>query len=333
MKKTAILICITLLLFSLTACGNAQIENNSEPTTEKNNPTVEIIKETPKEEPKNEVVKSNALPAGEIYNAGDLQYHILGVRIQDNQYLTIKMEILNTTNESIMFSTMEKINLTDNNGNEVDYAIFGPKEGDVNVTILGGNKVVGEIPFEFEELKDSYILSVGEFFSNFKPAFEILNSDIDKTFEVAFESSGVTSDFSINDTIASDYLSFTITSATISPTINRDRDGKVFKGENNKAFLKVDFTIENNNSENINFLYSFFVEAFEIKGNSLDFNEYLSRLDSIVNANSSIEGFIIFDCEKDNTEFYTIITPDIRKQNNKTAVIFNAEQVDLINIK
>ncbi|WP_027400012.1 DUF4352 domain-containing protein [Anaerovorax odorimutans] len=304
-NKFTFLIMACLIIVCITGCqGEKNIKES--PAESKNTANNEKI--------------SGKVDCGDKFKCGDLSYSVIGVRTNeyDNgaKYLILKMEAYNNSLSDVMFSAIDKFKLYGKSNEEYTLDLFADVDVRLEGQITSKNKIMGEVAFDVTDSKDeSYILHIGDNYDNYKPAFNISEKDIDKTFEECFESNGVKSDYGIGDTIESKQFNVTLDSAQIKPS---DKEGK--------ELLVCEFTIKNNKTDNGTFMLGFSIlGAYNSNGLKLDVKDIDVTLPVDINGNSTVTGKVPFYIETGTRDFYVTVKPDLNEFDKMVNIVFSAE--------
>ncbi|WP_206459109.1 DUF4352 domain-containing protein [Anaerovorax sp. IOR16] len=305
-NKLILLIIACLLMTCMTACKG---ENSSEELIDGNNKI---------SNKKN--VKTKGVACGEEFEYGDLNYNVIGVKTNEYsdgvKYLILKIEVYNNGSSDIKFHTIDRFELYGESGKEYTMDLFADIEVSLEGQITPDNKIMGEVAFEITDSKDeSFTLHIGENYENYKPAITVLQSDINKTFNELFKSSGVTSKYGIGTTIKSDQFDITLISANVEPC---DKDGK--------ELLVCEFTIKNNKSDLQNFMMGFsLLGAYNSNGLKLDPRHVDVTLPVEINGNSSVTGKVPYYIETGTRDFYISVKPDLNEFDKIVNIVFSVQ--------
>lgn len=265
------------------------------------------------------------------YKDGDLEYHITHVKSHSDDmgdYIVLGLEIYNDGSDSITFSTMQSLMLTDGNGDEALESMMVSTEGNLDITILSKGVASGEIAFELTGDDPNYLLSIGEMFADYKPALTFTSDDIGLVQEPVFQAQQVVSDYTINDPLVSDYLNVIVTKAVKTPAI--EYGGRLFEADEDQAYIVVYYDIINPDAESKSFMYSMNIEAFSANSMPLDTDHGASNLYSSISGDETISGFVTYIAQDVDLDFYLMIQPDLGDMDKKYIVTFTAEIESLV---
>lgn len=331
-KKVGIIIFCLLTILLFAACNKESKSVNEEKSDLEINKIEASSNEAKDKENSNKAVieLSSAVKCGEVYASGDLKYNIVAVRTNEygdgTKFLISKLEVYNDGNEDINLVVMERFKLVDSNNAECMLDIFAKTEGMLGGKIRPGNKIMGEVAFNISESSgEEFILQIGEFYDNYKEAIEISKSDVDKTFQEAFENSGIESEYTLGSPVESSHFTITAKTAKVTKRLVFDNGAKPVESEAGKEFLVVDFTVKNNKNEAQSFLSGFFIEGFSQNGTVLKARSAFNTMPTTIESGEEVNGIIVWNCEEGEKNFYLSIRPDIYKRQDEYVVAFEAE--------
>jgi hypothetical protein len=317
-KKIFILVVVLVLAMSAVGCsdkdeeGSVAVENENVAEAE-------------------EVSSESVVGCGEIFNQEDMSYSVIGARIEELDgvnFLVLKMEAYNNSPDNYSFSALLNVGLFDSKGNEADFQpMFPAYEGDLlDGTILGGgNKIIGEIAFDISETEsDEYILQIGKMM-DLQESIKITSDDINKTYDELFENSGVSSEYSIGDTIEFENVSITFDGVRIEPkntySPNYDEEGM--------GLMVLDMTMVNNSTDSLEFTsvgsLSTIRQVCSADGTALEYEDYsYSARNGVEPRDTKTETFGLY-YDESCKDFYLTLNPDMGERENLTIVTFSIE--------
>jgi len=333
-KKILLLLFVFLFAISTMACSDKDAENNanlSEGLDSEEESDSEIPESNDNVEDEEDTPSSDLVGCGEIYRQGDMSYSVIGVRMEEvegQDQLVLKMEAYNSNVDHFDFNPLMNVELFDNNGNEANFELMSPAYiEDVlsGVVLGGGNKRMGEIAFDISETNsDEYILQLGTMMGK-EDAIKITLDNLDKTYEELFENSGVTSEYSIGDTIEFEDVSITFDGVRIEPknTYNSNYD------EEGMGLMVLDMTMVNNSSKSLEFTsvssLSTIRQVCAADGTELKYEDYSYQdRNWIESGETKSETFGLY-YDESVKDFYVVLSPDLLNRASVKIITFSIE--------
>jgi len=333
-KKILVLIFVFLFAISTMACSDKDAENNAN-LSEELDSEEEFDSEIPESndsiEDEEDTASSDLVGCGEIYSQGDMSYSVIGVRMEEvegQKQLVLKMEAYNSNVDHFDFNPLMNVELFDNNGNEANLELMSPayKEDVLSGVVLGGgNKRMGEIAFDISETNsDEYILQLGTMMGK-EDAIKITLDNLDKTYEEFFENSGVTSEYSIGDTIEFENVSITFDGVRIEPknTYNSNYD------EEGMGLMVLDMTMVNNSDKSIEFVsvssLSTIRQVCAVDGTELKYEDYsYQNRNWVESGETKSETFGLY-YDETVKDFYVVLSTDLVNRTSVEILTFSIE--------
>ncbi len=324
MKKLIIVGCL-LMTALFTACqkednfdekGGAQEEKVQEVSVQEDNKDNEPnIKDSNIKDSNPQTLKQ----CDEVFEDGQLRYHILGIRTEDisddSKNLIINLEVLNHSSEEIDFSPFDRLTVKNAQDEEFGVNLMARVHTKLSGRIMPDNKIMGEVAFDITgSEKDDYDLYIGEMYE-YDPAIHITSEDIGTENEEKFESSGDVGDYTIGVPVESEELTILVNSATV---IDSEKEGK--------EILLIELDVTNNDTEPLNFGGFYLNGVYTVDGVKLD-----TEVNNWTFPNYNVEsgmtntGIISYYVEEGIRSFYMTVTPDLDAFGTKENIVFDAK--------
>ncbi len=249
---------IIFVLAGFSACGNT---NTTRTPTARAQEAAGAAQSA--DEPESDAVasgesNSGLLPCGEVFTYGDLQYHVLRVKDETTgdgeRFLLVKMEVFNNGSNDVNFSSLLSFELTDKSG-RVTYAPspFARTEGNLDGTLLGNGRLVGEVAIELGDSTDKeFVMNIAQNFE-YKPAWQITENDIGMTFAEVFESVAPKSEYTVGIPLETENLTVLLKSVSWEES---DKEGL--------SVLLCEMELRNNSSNWLEFMLGMDYDVYSV---------------------------------------------------------------------
>lgn len=245
---------------------------------------------------------SGLLHCDEVFTYGDLQYHVLRVKDETvgdgERFLLLKMEVFNNGSNDVNFSSLLSFELTDKTG-KVTYAPspFARTEGNLDGTLLGNGRLVGEVAIELGDSTDKeFVMNIAQNFE-YKPAWLITEKDIGMTFAEVFESVAPKSEYTVGIPLETENLMVLLKSVSWQES---DKEGL--------SVLLCEMELRNNSSDWLQFMLGMDYDVYSVKGNNLKMAAGRFDFPSEVEGNDTVSGIASFYFETGMTDFYMTVS-------------------------
>lgn len=245
---------------------------------------------------------SGLLQCGEVFTYGDLQYHVLRVKDETTgdgeRFLLVKMEVFNNGSNDVNFSSLLSFELTDKSG-RVTYAPspFARTEGNLDGTLLGNGRLVGEVAIELGDSTDQeFVMNIAQNFE-YKPAWQITENDIGMTFAEVFESVAPKSEYTVGIPLETENLTVLLKSVSWEES---DKEGL--------SVLLCEMELRNNSSNWLEFMLGMDYDVYSVNGSNLKVAAGRFDFPSEVEAEQTVSGIASFYFETGTTDFYMTVS-------------------------
>lgn len=312
MKKILVFLCVVLLV----SCSNEQDNASKENKVIETATNLEVVSDKEKEDKVTQtpVVSRSGLTCGQVYETQNMDYNIIGVRLNEydngQKFLIINMEVMNKEESDVSLNAFGKFELKDNQDAIYDYDMFAAVDRKFEGLVTTGNKFTGELAFDVSESEaDEYHLYIGEAFEQGDLSFTITSDDIGMTYPEKFESKAIESDYTYNIPVVSEVFTVTLISS------------QVMVGDNSIECL---LQVTNNSQEAQSFMLGLNFDAFSAGGSKLDSDRNYT-LPMNFDPGQVSEGIVSFKIKENEKSFYIVVKPDLGNFQDTYTITFDVE--------